>query len=84
VHLDQDKILVILGLPDAPGRFGVYYSLESLPEGPNTGEVCATPEEWAVEVALDLDEFALGASRVPGPGGVTLLRWWSGSSLARP
>jgi hypothetical protein len=84
VRLDGDRILVIVGLPETPGRFGVYYSLDCLPHGPNTGEVCDTPEDWAVEVAMDLDEFACGADRIPGPGGVMLLRWWSVDTLTRP
>src|SRR3954447_14205201 len=44
--LDGDRVLVVFRVERAPrhpmvgnlhGRFGVHYSLENMPEGPNTG-----------------------------------------------
>ena len=63
-----------------PGRFAVDYPLTDLPEGPSTGEECDTPDEWAVEVTVDIDEEVdtggvWRAERSAGPEGAVLLRW---------
>ena len=84
VRRKGDEMVVIVRLPGKPGLFGVSYSLASLPYGPNTGEVCDTPEEWAVEIALDLDEFVCGAEPIAATDGPTPLRWWQGDSITRP
>jgi hypothetical protein len=67
-------------------RLGVYYSFKALPEGPNTGWKCETPDDWATEVAFDLEEFAAYETneRLPGPDDLVIVRWWSGDSVFRP
>lgn len=76
--LDNGQVLVLFEVEAE--RFGVHYSLADLPYGPNTGEPCDTPGEWAQEIGWDVDEQVdtgglLRAERVPGPDGVVLLRW---------
>lgn len=77
-NLDGDGVMVVFRVGD--GRFAVRYSFADAPLGPNTGEPCGTPKEWAVEVALDMDEQVLTggitrAERVGGADGFTVLRW---------
>jgi hypothetical protein len=43
--LDGDQVLVLLRV--GAQRFGVHYSLDEVPDGPNAGEPCDTPREWA-------------------------------------
>jgi hypothetical protein len=87
--LDGDQVLVVFRVsaaapvrPElgATDRFGVRYSLAELPDGPNTGISCDTPQRWADEIAWDLDEqvdtgLVVQASRAPGPDGLVLLQW---------
>lgn len=75
-----DRLLVVVRRePNREEKLGVYYQLSDYPKGPNTGELCATPDEWAQEIAWDLDEFVGAggsmAQRSPGPGDVTVLSW---------
>jgi hypothetical protein len=67
-------------------RLGVYYSFADLPAGPNTGLDCETPDDWATEVAFDLEEFVAYKTheRLPGPDGLVIVRWWSADSVFRP
>jgi len=66
----------------------VRYSLAKLPYGPGTGEVCESVDQWAIEIACDLDE-AIGtreiesAERRTEPGGLVLPRWWKGKTWSR-
>jgi hypothetical protein len=76
--LNGDQVLVLFRV--GAQRFGVHYSLEELPHGPNTGEVCETPREWAQEIGWDMDEQVLTggllrAERSAGSDGVILLSW---------
>ena len=67
-------------------RLGVYYSFADLPAGPNTGLDCETPDDWATEVAFDLEEFVAYETneRIPGPDGLVIVRWWDDGSVSRP
>jgi len=56
VILDGDDLLVTFRWSGEPHVFGVRFPLGVAPEGPSTGEVCASPEEWAWEVSLVLAE----------------------------
>ena len=56
VELDGDDLLVTFRWPGEPRRFGVRFRLSAAPEGPSTGEICESPEEWAWEVSLVLME----------------------------
>jgi hypothetical protein len=63
-----------------PGRFAVDYTLIDLPEGPNTGLLAESPDVWADEVSLDIEEEVdtggvWRAERSTGPDGPVLLRW---------
>ena len=87
--LDGDQVVVVFQVDaeatvrprlGASDRFGVYYSLDDLPAGPNTGSPCDTPQRWAGEIAWDLDEqvdtgLVAQATRTPGPDGLVLLQW---------
>jgi hypothetical protein len=77
--LDGDAVLVIFRLANR-SRFGVRYTLSDAPEGPNTGEPCDTPEDWAEEIWVDMEEQILtgGVARAEHsrrPGGLVLLAW---------
>jgi hypothetical protein len=77
-NLDGDGVLVVFRVGDR--RFGVRYSFDEAPLGPNTGEPCDRPKEWADEIALDMVEPVLTggltrAERVLGADGLTVLRW---------
>lgn len=56
VELDGDDVLVTFSWPDEPHLFGVRFPLNEAPQGPSTGGVCESPEEWAWEVSLVLME----------------------------
>ncbi len=85
---DEDVLVVLRGVLDDDRRYGVRFSLASVPYGPSTGEVCESVEGWAREVGWVLDE-AIGtrevdhAEHLVGPDGVVLLRWWPGDRWSR-
>jgi hypothetical protein len=85
---DGDLILVVVTHqgPRETERLGVCYSLADLSAGPNTGLDCASPNDWAIEVATDLEEFVAYETneRLPGPDGLVMVRWWPTDSLSRP
>ena len=78
-------VVVLVQWSGEAERLGVYYSLASIPKGPNTGIESDTPRQWAAEVGWDVEEFvALETNeRLPGPEGVTIVRWWPDDSIAR-
>ena len=86
--VDGDVRVVLRRLRDDDRPHGVRYSLERLPVGPCTGEVCDTPDQWAIEVVWDLDE-AIGTREIETgdrrvePDGVVLVRWWNTDSWSR-
>jgi hypothetical protein len=78
-ELDGDRVLVIFRVAKH-GRFGVHYDLSEVPVGNNTGLLCATPEDWAFEIVVTMDEQidtggVLRAERATRPDGLTVLRW---------
>lgn len=89
VEAGEDRALVVFEVADRPGkRYGVYYSLRHFPIGPMTGVAHESVAHWAGEVPLDLMELVETggldwAEQIPGPSGVTLLRWWTGDSVER-
>ena len=88
-ELEPGRVLVVFQQWEYPGQdLGVYYSLTTLPVGPMTGEVRESPQVWAGEIGIDLAELCNTggldrAERLPGPNGVTLLRWWTAGDIAR-
>jgi hypothetical protein len=86
--VDEDVLVVLRGLLDDDELYGVRFSLAQVPRGPSTGEACDSAEQWAGEVAIDLDE-AIGtreierAEQKAGQDGVVLLRWWPGANWSR-
>jgi hypothetical protein len=88
VELEEPDVLLVAF--DVGGELlGVRYSLADMSEGPQTGLPCESAEEWAGDLWGDIDEqIATGAGtwaeRLARPDGVTLLRWWPGSSDVRP
>lgn len=76
--LDGTDIVVTFHWRDDPQLYGVRFATTEAPEGPSTGEVCETAEEWAQEVALVLmEELDTGlvtrGRRVVSPSGVVEL-----------
>lgn len=76
--LDGADIIVTFHWRDDPQLYGVRFPTTEAPEGPSTGEVCDTAEEWAHEVALVLmEELDTGlvtrGRRVVGPHGIVEL-----------
>ena len=86
--VDGDVRVVLRRLRDDDRPHAVRYSLRRLPVGPCTGEVCDTPDQWAIEIAWDLEEviatreIETGDRRVE-PDGVVLVRWWKHDSWSR-
>jgi hypothetical protein len=56
VVLDGDDLLVTFHWPGHPDLFGIRFRPSESPEGPSTGELCGSPEEWATEVGWVLME----------------------------
>lgn len=84
----RDVRVVLHRLRDDDRPHGVRYSLERLPVGPCTGEVCEAPDAWAREIAWDLDEVIAtreieGGDRRIEADGVVLVRWWNSDSWSR-
>jgi hypothetical protein len=82
--VDGDVLVVLSGL-HADVLNGVRFSLAHVPDGPLTGTVCSSVDEWATEVAIALDEASStremdSAEQRVQPDGVVLLRWWPGHS----
>lgn len=89
VGIDGDDIRVVLRKVGTDHRpHGIRYSLSRLPLGPWTGEECESVDQWAIEIAGDLDEV-IGtreietADRRTEPDGVVLLRWWKAENWSR-
>lgn len=76
--LDGDGVLVVFRIGD--DEYGVRYSFTDVPAGPNTGEPCDTPTEWAQEIRWDIDEQTMTggvvrARRTARPSGLVELHW---------
>jgi hypothetical protein len=76
--LSADTVLVIFQVADGR-RFGVHYALADVPNGPSTGLPCDTPEQWADEIDLDIEEEVgtAGVARAEciSADGLIVLRW---------
>ena len=80
VTTDGSDLVVRFRHEGHPELFAVRFSLGRMPEGPQTGEVCESLDEWAQEVDWVLDEelntrmVETAERTVADDGGVTL-RW---------
>jgi hypothetical protein len=56
VERDGDELLVTFDWPDEPKRLGLRFWMSEAPQGPSTGDICGSPDEWAGEVGWVLME----------------------------
>lgn len=56
VAVDGSDLVVVLRYEGYSELFAVRFSLDRMPEGPQTGEVCDSLDDWAEEVDWVLDE----------------------------
>ena len=80
VTTDGSDLVIRFRYEGHPELFAVRFSLARMPEGPQTGEVCASLEDWAGEVGWVLDEelntrMVDTAERTVANDGVVNLRW---------
>lgn len=82
VTTDGSDLVVRFRYEGHPDLFAVRFSLARMPEGPQTGEVCESLDDWAQEVDWVLDEelntcMVETADRTVADDGVVFLRWRS-------
>ena len=80
VTTDEGDLVVCFRYLGHPELFAVRFSLARMPEGPQTGEVCESLDDWAQEVDWVLDEelntrMVETAERSVEDDGVVTLRW---------
>lgn len=80
VTTDGSDLVVTFRHEGHPGTFAVRFSLARMPEGPQTGKVCESLDDWAQEVDWVLDEelntlMVETAERIVADDGVVTLRW---------
>lgn len=80
VIADGSDLVVRFRYERHPELFAVRFSLDPMPEGPHTGEVCESLDDWAREVDWVLDEelntrTVETADRTVTDDGVVALRW---------
>lgn len=85
VTTDGSDLVVRFRCDGHPELFAVRFSLGLMPEGPQTGEVCESLDDWAQEVDWVLDEelntrMVETAERTVADDGVVTLRWRNPSS----
>lgn len=78
VVADGDGLIVKFRVREDPQVFAVRFSVDASHRGVSTGESCSTPEQWASEVRMLLDEEVGthqidSARRTRLPDGVVLL-----------
>ena len=56
VATDGGDLVVVFRYGGLPELFAVRFSLTRMPEGPQTGEVCESLDDWAQEVDWVLEE----------------------------
>lgn len=62
--LEDGDVLVAFHRPGDDERLGMRFPLSEAPVGASTGEVCATPAEWATEVGfVPMEELETGLTR---------------------
>ena len=86
VTTDGSDLVVVFRYGGHPGLFAVRFALDLMPEGPQTGEVCASLDDWAQEVLWALDEeldtgMVETAERTVADDGVVALRWRNASGI---
>ncbi|GAA5115911.1 hypothetical protein GCM10023339_23750 [Alloalcanivorax gelatiniphagus] len=86
VTTDGRDLVVVLSHHGHSESFAVRFSLDRMPEGPQTGEVCESLVEWAQEVDWVVDEelstgLVQTAERIVADDGVVLLRWRNPSGI---
>ena len=82
VTTDGSDLVVVFRYGGLPELFAVRFLLARMPEGPQTGEVCESLDDWAQEVDWVLDEelntcMVETAERTVADDGVVFLRWRS-------
>jgi hypothetical protein len=80
VTTDGSDLVVVFRYAGRSEVFAVRFSLDLMPEGPQTGELCESLEDWAQEVDWVLDEeldtgLVQTAERTVADDGVVVLRW---------
>ena len=80
VTTDGSDLVVTFRYEGHPETFAVRFSLARMPEGPQTGKVCDSPDEWAEEVDWVLDEelntrMVETAERTVADDGMVTLQW---------
>lgn len=86
VATDGSDLVIVFRYQRYAELFAVRFSLDRMPEGPQTGEVCASLDDWAEEVDWVLDEelntcMVETAERTVTDDGLVLLRWRSPSGV---
>lgn len=86
VKTDGSNLMVVFHYGSLPELFAVRFSLDLMPDGPQTGEVCESLDEWAEEVGWVLDEelntcMVETAERAVADDGVVILRWRNRSGI---
>lgn len=78
--------MVVLRYEGYPELFAVRFSLVRMSEGPQTGEVCDSLDDWAEEVDWVLDEelntcMVQTAERTVAEDGLVFLQWRNPSGV---
>jgi hypothetical protein len=86
VTTEGSDLVVVFRYRGHPELFAVRFSLAHMPEGPQTGEVCESLDDWAQEVDRVLDEelntgMVETAERTMADDGVVILRWRNTSGI---
>lgn len=86
VTTDGSGLVVAFRYEGHSELFAVRFSLARMPEGPQTGEVCESLDDWAQEVDWVLDEelntcMVETAERISADGGVIILQWRNPSGI---
>jgi hypothetical protein len=84
VAVDGGDLLVTFRYEGYTELFGVRFSLDNMPQGPCTGDVCESLDDWAEEVDWTLDEelntrMVQTAKRSVSAEGLVMLRWRNAS-----
>lgn len=86
VTTEGSNLVVSFRYEGYPELFAVRFSLDSMPKGPQTGEVCESQDDWAEEVDWVLDEelntcMVQTAERTMTEHGLIILRWRNPSGV---
>ena len=86
VTTDGSDLVVVFRYGALPELFAARFSLDLMPERPQTGEICESLDDWAEEVYWVLDEqvntsIVETAERTVADDGVVSLRWRNPSGI---